>query len=71
MRKDGIVPGAYTSLVVLITDISPQPGDGSLPLHTIAVLSQHRPVSNIGAGQLQTYTEFALQGTAALVRLPG
>ena len=70
VRKTGIVPGAYTSLVVLLPDVSPQPADGAVPVHTIAVISQHRPTSMLGAGQLQTYTEFAVKGTAALVKLP-
>jgi hypothetical protein len=70
VRKTGIVPGAYTSLVVLIPDVAVPPADGAVSVHTIAVLAQHRPTSNIGAGQLQTYSEFAVHGTAALVKLP-
>jgi len=70
VRKNGIVPGAYTSLVVLLPDVSPQPADGAVTVHTIAVLSQHRPTPVLGAGQLQTYTEFAVKGTAAIVKLP-
>jgi len=34
------------------------------------VLSQHRPTPVLGPGQLQTYTEFAVKGTAARVALP-
>lgn len=70
VRKNGIVPGAYTSIIVLIPDVSPQPGDGVVTVHSFVVLSQHRPSSSIGAGQLQTYSEFAVQGTAALVKIP-
>ena len=69
-KNSGIVPGALTSLVVLIPDVAPQPADGAVHVHTIAVLSLHRPTSNIGAGQLQTYSEVALNGTASLVKLP-
>ena len=69
VRKNGIVPGAYTSIVVLIPDVSPPPADGVVSVHTMAMLSQHRPTSSIGAGQLQTYSEFALRGTAALVKI--
>jgi hypothetical protein len=70
VRKNGIVPGAYTSLVVLVPDVSPPPAEGAVHVHTIAVLSQHRPTSNIDAGQLQTYSEFPMQGSAALAKLP-
>ena len=70
VRKSGIVPGAITSLVLLLPDVSPPPADGGITVHTIAVLSQHRPKPVIGPGQLQTYSEFALTGIAALVKLP-
>jgi len=70
VRKNGIVPGAITSLVLLLPDVSPQPADGGVAVHTIAVLSQHRPTPVLGPGQLQTYTEFAVKGTAARVALP-
>jgi hypothetical protein len=61
---------AITSLVLIVPDVAPQPADGGVTVHTIAVLSQHRPTPVIGPGQLQTYTEFAVKGTAALVKLP-
>lgn len=70
VRKTGIVPGAITSLVVLIPDVAPQPADGGVHVKTIAVLSQQRPTPVLGAGQLQTYTEFQVTGTASLVKLP-
>jgi len=70
VRKNGIVPGAITSLVVLLPDISPQQAERGVAVRTIAVLSQHRPAPVIGPGQLQTYTELELTGTAARVALP-
>jgi hypothetical protein len=70
VRDTGIVPGAVTSLVVVIPDVSPQPADGSVPVSTIAILSNHRGTPQIGPGQLETYTEFAVTGIAALTPLP-
>lgn len=70
VRDNGIVPGAVTSLVVVIPDVSPQPADGSVSVHTIAILSNHRGTPQIGPGQLETYSEFAVTGIAALTKLP-
>ena len=70
IRTNGIVPGAVTSLVVLIPDISPLPTDGSVAVHTIAVLANHRGTPMAGPGQLKTDTEFAVDGTAVLKKLP-
>jgi len=70
VRDNGIVPGAVTSLVVVIPDVSPQPADGSVAVHTIAVLANHRGTPVIGPGQLETYSEFAVKGIAALTKLP-
>jgi len=70
VRDSGIVPGAVTSLVVVIPDLSPQPADGSVSVHTIAILSNHRGTPQIGPGQLETYSEFAVTGIAALTKLP-
>jgi hypothetical protein len=33
-------------------------------------LANHREVSQIGPGQVETYSEFSLQGTAANVIMP-
>ncbi|MEO8846248.1 MAG: hypothetical protein ABI591_20780 [Kofleriaceae bacterium] len=70
VRDNGIVPGAVTSLVVMIPDVVPPPADGSVPVHTIAILSNHRGIPQIGPGQLETYSEFAVTGIAALTKLP-
>jgi hypothetical protein len=70
VRDSGIVPGAVTSLVVVIPDVSPQPAEGSVSVHTIAILSNHRGTPQIGPGQLETYSEFAVTGIAALTKLP-
>jgi hypothetical protein len=70
VRDNGIVPGAVTSLVVVIPDVSPPPSDGSVSVHTIAILSNHRGTPQIGPGQLETYSEFAVKGIAALTKLP-
>ena len=37
---------------------------------TIAVLANHRGTPVIGPGQLETYSEFAVKGIAALTKLP-
>jgi hypothetical protein len=39
-------------------------------VHTVGVLANHREVRQIGPGQVETYTELSLQGTAASVILP-
>jgi hypothetical protein len=70
VRGNGIVPGAVTSLIVQIPDVSPQPADGSVAIHTIAILANHRGTPQIGPGALETYSEFALTGIAALTKLP-
>jgi len=43
---------------------------GSVPVHTIAILSNHRGTPQIGPGELETYSEFAVTGIAALTKLP-
>jgi len=70
IRKNGIVPGAVTSLLVQIPDVSPSPVDAAVPMHTIAIQANHRGTPVIGPGQLETYAEMAFHGTAALVKLP-
>ena len=64
------MPGAFTSLVVMIPDVAPQPADGAVTVHTTAILVQHRPTPELGPGQLETYSPFPIAGTAALVKLP-
>jgi hypothetical protein len=71
VRSSGIVPGAVTSLFVLIPDVNPNPGDGAVHLRTYAILANHRGVAELGPGQLETYNQMALTGTAALIKLPG
>jgi hypothetical protein len=65
IRDTGIVPGA-----VVIPDVIPPPTDGSVPVHSIAVLANHRGSPALGPGPLETYSEFAVTGIAALIRLP-
>lgn len=71
VRNSGIVPGAVTALFVLIPDVIPGPGDGAVHVTTYAILSNHRGVAELGAGQLETYSQMSLSGTAALIKLPG
>jgi hypothetical protein len=66
VKKTNIVPGGVTVFAVLIPDARVD-GTHSAAIHTIGVLSVHRGTSNIGPGQLETYTSFQLKGTAANV----
>jgi hypothetical protein len=68
VKKTNIVPGGQTSFVVLIPDVvlDTQP----VNVRTVGVLSVHRGTAQLGPGQLETYTEMALTGTAASVVLP-
>lgn len=65
--KSGL-PGAVTSFGILIPDV--RVNGSPVPVHTIGVVANHREVSQIGPGQVETYTEINLQGTAANVVLP-
>ena len=68
VKTTGIVPGGVTSVGVLIPDMNV---DGApVAVHTFGVLAQHRGVSSLGPGQLETYTELALKGTAENIVLP-
>ena len=66
--SSGALPGATTFFSVLVPDANVD--NGSVSVHTLGVLTHRRQVSNIGPGQLETYTELALQGTASNVILP-
>jgi hypothetical protein len=68
VRKNGIVPGAVTSIGVLIPDavVGSQP----VPIDTLGVLAIHRPIAAISPGQLESYTKLKLTGTASRVELP-
>src|SRR3569623_1694372 len=70
-------PGSYKGPILVYDD-----GGSSIECHGddlrvgpptnagTVVPSQHRPTPVIGPGQLQTYTEFRVTGTAARVALP-
>jgi len=62
------LPGASVSIGVLIPDVAVN--GAPVAVHTIGVLASHREVSHIGPGQVETYTELSLNGTAAHVILP-
>lgn len=62
------LPGASESLGVLIPDVAVN--GAPVAVHTIAVLASHREVAQIGPGQVETYTEISLKGTAAHVIMP-
>ncbi len=66
--KENGVPGARTYFSVLIPDV--KVGNQGVAVHSIGVLSITRPVSNIGPGQIESYTELALQGTASNIERP-
>jgi hypothetical protein len=69
VKKTNIVPGGVTVFAVLIPDANVD-GRHSAAIHTVGVLSVHRGTSNIGPGQLETYTTLQLRGTAANIVLP-
>jgi hypothetical protein len=62
------LPGAVVSFGVLIPDVTVDMSP--VAVHTAGVLANHREVSQIGPGQVETYTEISLKGTAANVLLP-
>jgi hypothetical protein len=68
VKKDGIVPGATISFMLLVPDVNDAPN--GVAIHTIGVLSTHRPTPRLGPGQLETYTELPLTGTALNVEFP-
>ncbi|HEX3483061.1 MAG TPA: hypothetical protein VHT91_48960 [Kofleriaceae bacterium] len=67
VERSGL-PGASVSLGVLIPDV--RVNGSPVTVHTIGVLANHREVSQLGPGQVETYTEIDLQGTAATVAFP-
>jgi hypothetical protein len=67
VERSGL-PGASMSLGVLIPDVAVN--GAAVAVHTVGVLASHREVSQIGPGQVETYTEISLNGTAADVLLP-
>jgi hypothetical protein len=68
VNRAKIVPGGISSFGVLIPDVVVDASPVSV--HTIGVLAVHRGTAQLGPGQLETYTEVALKGTAANVILP-
>jgi len=68
VKKTNIVPGGVSSFGVLIPDAVV---DGSpVVVETTGILAVHRGVAQLGPGQLETYTELKLKGTAASIALP-
>jgi hypothetical protein len=67
VEKPGL-PGAVVSFGVLIPDVTVN--TSPVAVHTVGVLANHREVSRIGPGQVETYTEISLKGTAANVVFP-
>ncbi len=67
--KSATIPGATTHFVVLIPDVSDD-GTHGIAISTFGALVVHRGVSNLGPGQLETYTEMSLTGVATTVVLP-
>jgi hypothetical protein len=57
------LPGAVLSFGVLIPDVTVNASP--VAVHTVGVLAEHREVAQIGPGQVETYTEIPLKGTAA------
>lgn len=69
VRKNGIVPGAVTSIGVLIPDAVV--GVEPVAIDTLGVLAIHRPVVvHPTPGQLESYTKLKLTGHASRVDLP-
>ena len=68
VKTTNIVPGGVTSFGVLIPDVVVE--TSPVVLHTIGVVAVHRGVAQLGPGQLETYTEVSLKGTAAHIIMP-
>jgi hypothetical protein len=68
LKTSGIVPGGITAIGVLIPDVDVE--TSPVAVETYAVISVHRGVAQLGAGQLETYTEMRLRGTAAKIIFP-
>jgi hypothetical protein len=68
VKKANIVPGGVSSFGVLVPDVVVEASP--VAVETIGVLAVHRGTAQLGPGQLETYTEIALKGTAANVILP-
>ena len=68
VRKNGIVPGAVTSIGVLIPDAVV--GTEPVAIATLGVLAIHRPTVQVTPGQLESYTKLKLTGTASRIELP-
>jgi len=69
VRKNGIVPGAVTSIGVLIPDAIV--GSEPVAIDTLGVLAIHRPViAHVTPGQIESYTKLKLTGHASRVELP-
>jgi hypothetical protein len=68
IKTSGIVPGAITSIGVLVPDVNVD--DAPVPVNTFAVIAVHRGVGQLGPGQLETYTEINLSGTASDIVMP-
>ena len=62
------MPGGVWSFGVLIPDV--EVDASAVAVSTNGVLAVHRGVSQLGPGQLETYTEVPLKGTAANIVLP-
>ncbi|HEX3757937.1 MAG TPA: hypothetical protein VHW23_04505 [Kofleriaceae bacterium] len=61
-------PGASESIGVLIPDVAVN--GAAVAVHTVGVLASHREVSDLHTGQIETYTEASLKGTANHVVFP-
>jgi hypothetical protein len=68
VKKANIVPGGVSSFGLLVPDVVV---DGApVAVETTGILAVHRGVAQLGPGQLETYTELKLKGTAASIILP-
>jgi hypothetical protein len=62
------LPGAFVAVGVLIPDVVV--GTTAVKTTALGILSDTREVSNVGPGQIEKYSEFALDGTASVIVLP-
>jgi hypothetical protein len=69
VKKTNIVPGGITYFVALIPTTIDD-GSHAVTISTFGALAVHRGTSNVGPGQLESYTEMALNGTATNIILP-
>jgi hypothetical protein len=65
----GLVGTGATSFSLLIPDVQQLEAGQSVSIHAVGILALHRGSGIHASGQLETYTEVSLAGTAATVTM--